>query len=199
MRSLPTAVENAFEANGIAPALLVQFVFPEGTYGLWTGRGLLEWNGFTYKGIDRIIGFSGDEDTSGNEARGAILSLSQIPADRVPDDWFESLENLTYDNAPCNLTWLAFDIRTHELLGLLKFTAYEIDTVSYPEGGQGADGVSEISIEIALETANRNLEASTGTRRSDEDQKRHNDPADRAFEKAAVGNRYRLEFGQIRG
>lgn len=198
-RQLPSAVENAFDQNGIALGLLVQFVFPEGVYGLWSGQGTLGINGQSYKGIDRIIGFSGYSDTAGNQSEGSALTLSQIPSDKLPDAWFEDLEALTYDNAPCIVSWVGFDVETHENLGLLKTTNYEIDTVSYATSEQDDAGAYDVSVEISLETPNRNLNSSNSVRRSDADQRFHNNPDDTGMRNAVVGNRFKLEFGRING
>lgn len=195
--TLPAAIETAFDNREIALALCAQFVFPEGTFGLWTGRGNLTVNSQVYKGVDRFLSFSGAKSQIGNVADGAAVQLSDVPSEYLDPDWQSALENYTYDNAPCNLTWVAFDPVTHAYLGIAAFRAYEIDTLVYRRSAIAEDGSFTVTVEAALESVARSITAATHVKRSDADQRRHNDPNDGGFRHAAAGRRFKIKFGKI--
>lgn len=194
---LDSDVLAALAKSRLAIAIAAKFVFPEATFGLWTGRGTLTWQGQAYKGVDRMLAFDGGRDASGNVAEGGTLSLSGLPSDKLDPDWQSQMESYTYDNAPCIVAWLAFDAQSHELLGHLKVKAFEIDTILYRKGPVDEDGRHLVDIQAALETASRNLTDATHWKRSDADHRQVNDENDLFLDRAGIGARFKIRFGRI--
>jgi hypothetical protein len=196
-RSFDTDLAAALASGNVAIAIAAQFVFPEGTYGLWTGRGNLTWNAATYKGVDRFLSLSEMRQSAGNKLEGATLSLANVPSDMLDPDWIQTIENFSYDNAPLVLTWLGFDATTHALLGAMRTDRFEIDTITPNIGPVDDKGIRLATIEVAMETPRRNLSAANNVRRSPEDQKAFNDPDDEGLKDAVIGNRFQIKFGRI--
>lgn len=200
MQDLTPDVLAQLETGSAGFALLAQFVFPEGNFGLWTGRGTLTWNAFDYRGVDRFLQLGSIRRGSGNTIEGSTLTMANVPSDKLDPDWLQTIESYSYSNAPCNISVLVMDPQTCAVKGLALFAPFEIDTlVPHQSAVDPETGQREVSIEVSLETPSRNIRGATYFKRSLADQQAMNNPNDTGLRHAVTGNRFKLEFGRIKG
>lgn len=74
-RDLTVAMADGLGAPTVAPVLLFELEFSTVQY-LWTGVGVLPWNGHDYLGLGKFIELSPVEETDKIEARGFSIKLS---------------------------------------------------------------------------------------------------------------------------
>jgi hypothetical protein len=72
------AMQSAFQALVIRPAIFVQINFLTGPLYIWSGIGTVFWNSHFWSGVGSFGGISTVEEGASIEARGIVLSLSGI-------------------------------------------------------------------------------------------------------------------------
>lgn len=198
-RSINTEMADLFDGKSTLQPHLALFVFPSGTYGLWEGQGTLSWNGNNYKGIDRLLGYSGVKLVTGNSAEGASLQIAEIPSDRLSPDWLETIEALEYDHAPVVVTRLIMDPRTYAVAGAAQTDLFKITGINHTRGAEIENGVRNHSFTIQLERGRRGLNRATYARSTDAEHRANVDPGDTGRRHAATAKFITVKFGKIKG
>lgn len=194
-RALSPEVAEALKSGRAGLSSLALFVFPEGTYGLFTGSGGLEWNGHLYKGVGNFLKVPKISSSTGNEALGAVITLSDIPVSHLDDDFVYQIENFSYDNAPCLITIVAVDIETDEFLGPVMSELYEIDVPTHEIGAVDENGQATCTISATLETAKREISAATHVRTSSAEHQRDFGVNDNSAQHLSSVGKFQLKLG----
>lgn len=82
-RTMNASIKAAFTAATLRPFILTEFEFPAVTMRLWSGIGILTWNGDDYTGAGRLLQIRPAEETDGLDANGAVFELSGVPSDLI--------------------------------------------------------------------------------------------------------------------
>lgn len=80
MRNLPEEIASEFSDSHVYPVILIDMFFDEETLRMFTGYGMVEFQGEDYYGMGNFIGISPIEETQDTTARGAVVSLNGIPS-----------------------------------------------------------------------------------------------------------------------
>lgn len=83
MRTIPTALKNAFNSKSVELYYAIEFFYDSGTTRVWTGRGNKIINGNTFQGVGNVIGIGAAEEGSDLMAKGIVLSLSGVDPAQV--------------------------------------------------------------------------------------------------------------------
>ena len=197
MTALDPALEAQIEDGRISILPLVKFELPNNPVGYHFGGREFTWNGFLYK-PNRYLDPGSFKNALGTEVSKRTITFSGVPTDD-PADAIAKLEDLEYTSAKVILSFLGGDPDTDEFLGLLDTQVYEIDSVRHPKPPAGKDGLRKLTIEIDLEPPGRVFRDQTYAKRSNDEQRFDNDPADTAFEDAATVKTIPEEWGQRSG
>lgn len=83
MRNIPADVLAEYTSKSVQPVYIIEAFFDTGTLRLFTGYGVLNWNGETFFGGGNLIGISPIEETQDIQAKGLIVNLNGIPSNLV--------------------------------------------------------------------------------------------------------------------
>lgn len=83
MRNIPAELASEIQSSHIQPAYLVELLFDTGTLRLWTGYGVLKWNGEEFFGGGNLISISDMDETQDIEAKGLVCTLNGIPSNII--------------------------------------------------------------------------------------------------------------------
>lgn len=83
MRNIPVDLYNELSSKRSYPAILAEMVFDSGTIGMWSGYGMLSYNGVDYYGGGNFIGISPIKETQDLKAEGVVASLTGIPSNLI--------------------------------------------------------------------------------------------------------------------
>lgn len=200
MPALDTAVATQVDSGAVKVIALIRIELkgkgetPDTVVGYHNGG-----RPFTYGGLEylpnRFLDAEGLSASLGNQISEAVLSFSNVPTDNA-DDAIASIEDYDYINAPVTVSYLCGDPATDEVLGVLVTHFYEIDEVEFEDGAVDENGQATITLSISLETLSRRYRDQTYAKRSQEDQARHNQETDTAFEYVATSPTWSEEWGQ---
>lgn len=82
-RVIDADVLAGIQSGTIKPCLFMLADFPSGTKYLWTGKGDIDWGGFTWVGVGGLISFSTFSETVDTAARGMKAKLNAMDSDLV--------------------------------------------------------------------------------------------------------------------
>lgn len=82
-RGFTPAAEAALRAADVSPIILFEGEFASGTVRLFSGTGILTWNGEEWAGGGTLLGISAISETQDVVATGASLALSGVPIELV--------------------------------------------------------------------------------------------------------------------
>lgn len=98
MRDIPAGMQTAFEEGNTAVALFAEFEFASETLRMWSGYGVISWQGNEYTGGGNLVALSPYQETQDMQAQGVRFSLSGIPSDMLSIAFNEE-----YQGRPCRL------------------------------------------------------------------------------------------------
>lgn len=81
MRNLPADIAAEFSSTHAYPVILIEMYFDEATLRMFTGYGMMNFNGEDYYGMGNFIGISAIEETQDTTAKGVVVSLNGIPSE----------------------------------------------------------------------------------------------------------------------
>lgn len=81
-RNLTSAMASGISAAVVRPILLLEAEFSETAY-IWSGVGVLSWNGHEWLGFGNLLDVSAIEETDSIEARGIEIKVSGCPAEQI--------------------------------------------------------------------------------------------------------------------
>lgn len=81
MREITPAMLAALRAPTVAPIMFLSLTTISGPCRMWTGLGIIEWDGVPWYGGGTLLGIDGIAETSEIEASGITLSLSGVGLD----------------------------------------------------------------------------------------------------------------------
>lgn len=97
-RDLSPAMVSQVGAQVLRPIQLVKMSFDSGDLRLWSGIGPLVWNGETYTGSGRLLGFSGLEESADLQATSCKFTLSGVPVSILSVALVEDYQNRKVSN-----------------------------------------------------------------------------------------------------
>lgn len=184
-RELPADLATALATPGTVAgviAFMAEFRFDSGTIGMWSGLGVIEYNGVEFHGGGNLVGISAYEETEELQAKGMVFTLSGIPTNLI-----EIAEDENYQSRPMRLYVALVDIvssiETEDGTGLVltesggkiklesrvnsiyRLFSGLMDTMDIREGPETA------TIELACENVLTLLKRSKERRYTDQDQK----------------------------
>lgn len=84
-RELPTGYAAETEAKVFRPVLLVELNWPGGYVRVWSGYGVIQWEGNDYLGTGELGSVSPIGESNDLSANGVALTLSGIPSDLLAE------------------------------------------------------------------------------------------------------------------
>lgn len=83
MRNISADMIAEYSSGSVNPILMAELFFDSGTLRMWTGFGVLTYNGDDYFGGGNFIGISSVEETQDLEAKGIVATLNGIPTSLI--------------------------------------------------------------------------------------------------------------------
>ncbi len=168
-RGASSALKAAVGAQKVQPFNMVHMAFDSGDIRLWTGRGEISWNGYTWTGASGLLGISTIEETAEVKAAGIRLSLSGVPADLLAIALAED-----YQGRTATIYYGAFSGGSIVADPVVSFRG-KMDVMPIADSGDASTIILEVENRLII------LHRSRSRRWTDEDQK-IDFPDDRGFE-----------------
>lgn len=143
----PTMLSQLTAAN-IKPVLFLKMQFNTGPIFVWSGIGMLNWNGLQWTGLGQLGNISAVEESSELAATNVTFTLSGIPQDLIQD----ALSEVRQGN-PVQLWFGTLGDDNNVLADPLQIFAGRMDTPTIDEGA--LTGTISISVENRLIDLNR--------------------------------------------
>jgi hypothetical protein len=169
-RDLSADMVTATTAKVVYPIALVSLAFPSATLRMWTGYGVLSWDGHTWVGAGDLGEMSEIEEAVEVAAKGVTLRITGIPSDLAAASLTEN-----YQGRAAVIYLGALNSGGQLYADPYPVLSGRMDVIEKQDGGKTAS--LTLTIENRLIDLNRNRER----RLTDEDQKRDY-PSDRGFE-----------------
>ena len=200
-RGLSIDILDALDAKQSDIVLLADLEFDSGNVRLWSGYGLVKFNGETYSGSGLLGTISSISDTEETKSTGMSLNLSGIPSEIISlalntEDYKNRIATIYLgflgDLITPNLLTIAglqlFTIAGEELTTIDEEAGYVLSAFPIFKGIMDVmtieDGADTANISISVENRLARLLKVNETRYTDQDQKSIY-PDDRAFEYVA--------------
>jgi hypothetical protein len=143
----PTMIAQLTAPN-IKPVLFLKMQFNTGPIFVWSGIGMLNWNGLQWTGLGQLGTISAVEESSELAATNVTFTLSGIPQDLIQD----ALSEVRQGN-PVQLWFGTLGDDNNVLADPLQIFAGRMDTPTIDEGA--LTGTISISVENRLIDLNR--------------------------------------------
>lgn len=169
MRTFTAAALAALQAPSVRPVLLCSIQFLTGTSYLWSGMGVLNWNGQNWIGMGQYASAPELEETTDMRATGVTLGLTGIPTDWLGDSLNECRQGL-----PVQL-WIGFFTSAGQLIAdPYESFAGRMDVVSLTDSGTTCD------LSMTVESRLIDLQRTRESRYTDAEQEMRS-PGDTGF------------------
>lgn len=137
-RTISTDLRAALNDPARNMVALFTFEFGEGTEGLWTGAGEVEYSGVTYRAGGSVIDVSDIEQSADGSVGEMTLTLSEAPEKGLTTDVLVSLYDYTWHLKPITVQLAFRDPVTLEFVGVQTFFRGLMDEANYTEGPDSA-------------------------------------------------------------
>lgn len=173
-RTVTPAFASAAAAGLVRPAFLFEGLFDSGALRLWSGYGLITWNGNVYTGAGIFMALDAVEETNGVEANGLKISLNGVPSGILSLSLAEPYQGRVVRVYQAFLTTAGALVVDPDLL----FTGFA-DLMNLEDAGETC------TIELLAESRLIALQRARSRRYEDQDQK-IDYPTDRFFEFVSI-------------
>lgn len=112
---------------------LILVTFPSGSYGFWTGQGVLTYSSQDYVGAGGLIDIQQIGGVSDLSAVPLLLTLTSVPNSDLSPDILATIEGESWHQAPVKISRAYFDPDTRTLLSVERFYSGYIDKIDHED------------------------------------------------------------------